>query len=59
MCVYSADIPADQKRAPDLIIDGCEPPCGCWELSSEPLEKQPVLLTPEPSLQTPKSFLNL
>jgi hypothetical protein len=32
-----------QKRAPDLITDGCEPPCGCWELNSGPLEKQPVL----------------
>jgi hypothetical protein len=33
------------------IIDGCEPPCGCWELNSGPLEEQWVLLTPEPSLQ--------
>ncbi|CAO2601830.1 hypothetical protein LEMLEM_LOCUS10924, partial [Lemmus lemmus] len=40
-----------QKRAPDLITDGCEPPCGCRELNSGPLEKQAVLLTPEPSLQ--------
>ena len=31
----------------DLIIDGCETPCGCWELNSEPLEEQPVLLTSE------------
>jgi len=23
-----------QKRASDLITDGCEPPCGCWELNS-------------------------
>jgi hypothetical protein len=44
-------MPAGQKRAPDLIIDGCEPPCGCWELNSGPLEKQPVLLIFEPSLQ--------
>ena len=36
-----------------LIIDGCEPPCGCWELNSGPLEEQPVLLTSEPSLQPP------
>ena len=31
------------------IYDGCEPPCGCWELNSGPLEEQAVLLTAEPS----------
>ena len=40
-----------KKRASDLITDGCEPSCGCWELNSEPLEEQSVLLTSEPSLQ--------
>ena len=35
------------------IADGCEPPCGCWELNSGPLEEQSVLLTTEPSLQRP------
>jgi hypothetical protein len=40
-----------QKRALDPITDGCEPPCGWWELNSGPLEEQPVLLTTEPSLQ--------
>jgi hypothetical protein len=52
-CVYSvlpACMPKDQK-APDLIIDGCEPPCGCWEPNSQLLEEQSVLLTTEPSLQ--------
>ena len=48
---------AGQKRAPDLIIDGCEPPCGCWELNSRPLEEQKVLLTAEPSLQPPQVIL--
>ena len=42
---------AGQKRAPDLITDGCEPPCGCWELNSGPLEEEAMLLTAEPSLQ--------
>jgi hypothetical protein len=37
--------------ASDLITDGFEPPCGCWELNSGPLEEQSVLLTAEPSLQ--------
>ena len=31
-CLYG--MPAHQKRASDLIIDGCEPPCGFWELNS-------------------------
>ncbi|XP_050006399.1 XK-related protein 8 isoform X2 [Alexandromys fortis] len=30
----SACITACQKREPDLIVDGCEPPCSCWELNS-------------------------
>ena len=48
---------AGQKRAPDPITDGCEPPCGCWELNSGPLEEQAVLLTSEPSLQLPSAFI--
>jgi hypothetical protein len=40
-----------QKRASDLITDGCEPPCGCWDLNSGPSEEPAVLLTTEPSLQ--------
>jgi hypothetical protein len=37
-----------QERAPDPITVGCEPPWGCWELNSGPLEEQPVLLIAEP-----------
>ena len=44
-------LPAGQKRASDFISDGCEPPCGCWELNSGPLEEQAMLLIAEPSLQ--------
>jgi|UPI0000F4B9FD hypothetical protein len=40
-----------QKRVSDLITDGCEPPCGCWDLNSGPSGEQLVLLTSEPSLQ--------
>ena len=47
-------MPADQKRTPDLIIDGCEPPYGCWELNSGFLEEQAMLLPSEPSLQPRK-----
>jgi hypothetical protein len=47
-------------RASDPIPDGCELPCGCWELNSGPLEEQATnalnLLTPKPSLQ-PKIHL--
>jgi hypothetical protein len=28
-----------QKRAPNLVMDGCEPPCGCWDLNSGPSEE--------------------
>jgi hypothetical protein len=44
-------MPAGQKRSQDFVIYGYEPSCGCWELNSEPLEEQTVLLTAEPSLQ--------
>jgi hypothetical protein len=40
-----------QKRSPDLIMGGCEPPCGCWDLNSGPSEEQSVLLPTEPSPQ--------
>jgi hypothetical protein len=55
--VLYTHMPAHPKRAPDFIIDGYEPPCGCWELNLGPLEKQPVLLTSEPSLQPTTVFL--
>lgn len=41
-----------QKRASNSITDGREEPCGCWELTSGPLEEQAVLLNTEPSLQS-------
>jgi hypothetical protein len=34
----------------DIVIDGCEPLCGCWDLNSGPQEEQPVLLTSKSSL---------
>jgi hypothetical protein len=48
-----------QKRASDPNTDGREPPCGCWELNSGPLEEQLVLLTADPSLQPCFCFLML
>ena len=47
------------ERAPDLTTDGCEPPYGCWELNSRPLEEQAMLLTTEPALQPPFSAIFL
>jgi hypothetical protein len=37
--------------ASDSFTCGCEPPYGCWELNSGPLEEQAFLLTAEPSPQ--------
>ena len=47
-------LPPCQKRASELITDDCNPPCGCWELNSGPLEEPMVLLTAESSLQSLK-----
>jgi hypothetical protein len=33
---YTVAVFRHQKRASDLITDGCEPPCGCWDLNSGP-----------------------
>jgi len=49
--VHCSCLQTHQKRASDPIMDGCEPPCGCWDLNSGPLGEQSVLLTSEPSLQ--------
>ena len=41
------------EEGSDLFTDGCETPCGYWDLNSEPSEEQAVLLVAEPSLQLP------
>ena len=46
-----ADFRHSRRGLLDPITDGCELPCGCWELNTGPLEEQLVLLTSEPSLQ--------
>ena len=51
ICKYTVAVfQIPQKRASDFIIDGCEPPCGCWDLNSGPSAEQSVLLNSEPSL---------
>ena len=39
MQVHCSCFQAPQKRVADLITDGCEPPCGCGDLNSGPLEE--------------------
>ena len=51
MTAISAYKTACQKKALELIIYGCNPPCGCWELNSDPLGEQSVLLIVEQSRQ--------
>ena len=48
---YTVAVFRHTRRGHWIITDGCEPPCGCWELNSGPLEEQSLLLTAEPSLQ--------
>jgi hypothetical protein len=53
LCIWAHchSLQTHQKRESEPTADGCEPPCGCWELNSGPPEEQSVLLTTEPSLQ--------
>jgi hypothetical protein len=67
--ILPACMPAHHEKAPDPsgwrdglvgeITDCSEPPHGCWELNSGPLEEQPVLLTSEPSQEAQVLFLFL
>lgn len=41
------------------VMSGSEPPCGCWEWNLALLQGQQILLSPEPSLQSPKVIFNL
>jgi hypothetical protein len=38
--VHCSCLQTHQKRESDLVTDGCEPPCGCWDLNSGPSEEQ-------------------
>ena len=51
MWVHCSCLQTHQKRALDPMTDGCEPPCGCWDLNSGPSQEQSVLLPAEPSRQ--------
>jgi hypothetical protein len=45
MKVHCSCLQTLQKRESDLVTDGCEPPCGCWDLNSGPSEEQSGALT--------------
>lgn len=49
--ILPACIPTGQKRILYLIINGYEPPSGCWELNLGLLKEQPMLLISAPFLQ--------
>jgi hypothetical protein len=52
VCKYTVAVFTHSRRERQIsFTDGCEPPCGCWDLNSGPSEEQSVLLTAEPSLQ--------
>jgi hypothetical protein len=58
ICVYTVAVFRYSRRGDQIfVMDGCEPPCGCWDLNSGPLEEQSVLLTAEPSYQPENPFL--
>jgi hypothetical protein len=37
ICEYTVAVFRHSRRG--LIMDGCEPPCGWWDLNSRPLEE--------------------
>jgi hypothetical protein len=45
MYVHCSCLQTLQKRESDLVTDGCELPCGCWDLNSGPSEEQSGALT--------------
>jgi hypothetical protein len=50
-CAWCLQRPKEGIRFVTRVTNGCELPCGCWELNPGLQEEEPVLLTTEPSLQ--------
>ena len=45
-----SEVPEEGIESPGAgVKNGCEPPCGCWELNLSLLQEYPVHLTTEPS----------
>jgi hypothetical protein len=54
ICKHTVAVFRHSRRGHQIfVMDGCEPPCGCWDLNLGPLEEQSALLTTEPSHQPP------
>jgi hypothetical protein len=47
ICKYTVAVFRHSRRGRQISLwmDGCEPPCGCWDLNSGPLEEQSGALT--------------
>jgi hypothetical protein len=59
ICKYTVAVFRRTRRGHQIsVTGGCEPPCGCWDLNSGPLEEQSGALTLEPSHQPSFSILN-
>lgn len=53
MCAWFSQRSEESTGCPrERVKDGSEPTCGCWDLNLGPLEEQPILSAPEPSLQS-------
>lgn len=47
VCLDLAELRRGVRSPGTGVLKDCEPPHGAWELSSDPLEVQPVLLSAE------------
>lgn len=54
-CLVLSEVTVGSKFPGTEVIDGCEPPDGCWELNLVSLREQQVLLTIELPLQLLKT----
>jgi hypothetical protein len=46
ICKYTVAVFRHTRRGSQIFVtDGCEPPCGCWDLNSGPSEEQSGALT--------------
>jgi hypothetical protein len=52
ICKYTVALFRHQKRESGLVTDGCEPPCGCWDLLCS------IVCAPPRSIQSPSSVWN-
>lgn len=59
VCMCTIYVQETGVRSPGTgVTDDWEPPCECWEPIPSPLYEQQVLMTTEPSLQSPPYLLS-